>query len=265
MKLTFNFLQLALALLLLAVSRQATSEPYIIAYNHDWAPFSYIDSEGNVQGILPRLMEKLSRESSIAELKAVGLPWDRVSHAVRHGAASAFITFASRERLGFTETIGPTIYELGQNPVVRSEASLDQRSIFQADGLRFCQMVGDDWSTAFYGALGIQSFAARDSRACLNLVQRGRADVFLHPVPIITIRLTQMNLRGALRQFDQPAATMPFHLLWRKDAPERELQTARLLGRALSQLKHEKRWMPAIARIEQEAVDQCLGPNNSIC
>lgn len=265
MKLTFYFVQLALAILLLAVSRQATSEPYIIAYNHDWAPFSYIDSEGNVQGILPRLMEELSRESGVAELKAVALPWDRVSHAVRHGAASAFITFASRERLGFSEAIGPTIYELGQNPVVRSEASLDQGSIFQVDGLRYCQMVGDDWSTAFYGALGIQSFAARDSRACLNLIRRDRADVFLHPVPIITIRMAQMNLRGALRQFDQPAATMPFHLLWRKDAPERELQTARLLGRALSQLKHGKRWTPAIARIEQEAVDQCLGPNRAIC
>ena len=136
MKLTFNFLQLALAVLLLAVSRQATSEPYIIAYNHDWAPFSYIDSEGNVQGILPRLMEELSRESSIAELEAVGLPWDRVSHAVRHGAASAFITFASRERLGFSEAIGPTIYELSQNPVVRSEASIDQGSIFQVKEMR---------------------------------------------------------------------------------------------------------------------------------
>ncbi|MEK9890739.1 MAG: transporter substrate-binding domain-containing protein [Gammaproteobacteria bacterium] len=265
MKLTFNFLQLALAVLLLAVSRQATSEPYIIAYNHDWAPFSYIDSEGNVQGILPRLMEELSRESSIAELEAVGLPWDRVSHAVRHGAASAFITFASRERLGFSEAIGPTIYELGQNPVVRSEASIDQGSIFQVKEIRYCQMVGDDWSTAFYGALGIQSFAARDSRACLNLIHRGRADVFLHPVPIITIRMTQMNLKGALRQFDQPAATMPFHLLWRKDVPERELQTARLLGRALSQLRQEKRWMPTIARIEQEAVTQCLGANKAIC
>jgi ABC-type amino acid transport substrate-binding protein len=264
-KLTFNFLQLALAVLLLAVSRQATSEPYIIAYNHDWAPFSYIDSEGNVQGILPRLMEELSRESSIAELEAVGLPWDRVSHAVRHGAASAFITFASRERLGFSEAIGPTIYELGQNPVVRSEASIDQGSIFQVKEMRYCQMVGDDWSTAFYGALGIQSFAARDSRACLNLIHRGRADVFLHPVPIITIRMTQMNLKGALRQFDQPAATTPFHLLWRKDAPERELQTARLLGRALSQLRREKRWMPTIARIEQEAVTQCLGANKAIC
>jgi ABC-type amino acid transport substrate-binding protein len=264
-KLTFNFLQLALAVLLLAVARQATSEPYIIAYNHDWAPFSYIDSEGNVQGILPRLMEELSRESSIAELEAVGLPWDRVSHAVRHGAASAFITFASRERLGFSEAIGPTIYELGQNPVVRSEASIDQGSIFQVKEIRYCQMVGDDWSTAFYGALGIQSFAARDSRACLNLIHRGRADVFLHPVPIITIRMTQMNLKGALRQFDQPAATMPFHLLWRKDVPERELQTARLLGRALSQLRQEKRWMPTIARIEQEAVTQCLGSNRAIC
>ena len=265
MKLTLNSVRLGLTILLLGLPWRATPEPYIIAYNHDWAPFSYIDSEGNVQGILPRLMEELSRESSIAELEAVGLPWDRVSHAVRHGAASAFITFASRERLGFSEAIGPTIYELGQNPVVRSEASIDQGSIFQVKEMRYCQMVGDDWSTAFYGALGIQSFAARDSRACLNLVQRGRADVFLHPVPIITIRLTQMNLRGALRQFDQPAATMPFHLLWRKDAPERERQTARLLGRALSQLKHEKRWMPAIARIEQEAVDQCLGPNKSIC
>ena len=265
MKHTFNFVQLALAILLLAVSRQATSEPYVIAYNHDWAPFSYVDSEGNVQGILPRLMEELSRESSIAELKAVGLPWDRVSHAVRHGEASAFITFASRERLGFSEAIGPTIYELGQNPVVRSEASVDQASIFQVDGLRYCQMVGDDWSTAFYESLSIQSFAARDSRACLNLVQRGRADVFLHPVPIITIRMTQMNLIGALRQFDKPAATMPFHLLWRKDVPERELQTARLLGRALSQLRQEKRWMPTIARIEQEAVTQCLGSNRAIC
>ncbi len=77
--------------------------------------------------------------------------------------------------------------------------------------------------------------------------------------------MTQMNLIGALRQFDQPAATMPFHLLWRKDVPERELQTARLLGRALSQLRQEKRWMPTIARIEQEAVTQCLGANKAIC
>ena len=126
-------------------------------------------------------------------------------------------------------------------------------------------MVGDDWSTAFYGALGIKSFAARDSRACLNLIYRDRADVFLHPVPIITIRMTQMNLRGSLRQFDQPVAIMPFHLLWRRDVPEGERQTARLLGRALSQLRQEERWMPAIARIEQEAVDQCLGANRAIC
>ena len=265
MKFTLYFVRLAVAILLLAVSRQATSKPYIIAYNQDWSPFSYLDSEGNVQGILPKLMEELARESSIAELKAVGLPWDRVSHAVRHGAASAFITYASRERLGFSEAIGPTIYELGQSPVVRSEASLDQRSIFQVEGMRYCQMVGDDWSTAFYGALGIKSFAARDSRACLNLIHRDRADVFLHPVSIITIRMAQMNLRGLLRQFDQPVATMPFHLLWRKDAPEGERQTARLLGRALSQLRQEERWMLAIARIEQEAVDQCLGANWAIC
>jgi hypothetical protein len=264
-KLTLNFVQLALTILLLSVSRQATSESYIIAYNQDWAPFSYIDSEGNVQGILPRLMEELSRESNISELKAVGLPWDRVSHAVKHGAASAFITFASHERLEFSEAIGPAIYELGQNPVVRSEASIDQGSIFQVGGMRYCQMVGDDWSTAFYGALGTTSFAALDSRACLNLIHRDRADVFLHPVPIITIRMTQMNLRGSLRQFDQPVATMPFHLLWRRDAPKRELQTARLLGRALSQLRQGKRWMPTIARIEQEAVDECLGANKAIC
>ena len=122
MKFTPNLVRLALTILLLGLSWRAAPEPYVIAYNHDWAPFSYIDREGNVQGILPRLMEELSRESGVAELKAVALPWDRVSHAVRHGAASAFITFASRERLGFSEAIGPTIYELGQNPVVRCEA-----------------------------------------------------------------------------------------------------------------------------------------------
>ena len=87
-------------------------------------------------------MEELYRESGVAELKAVALPWDRVSHAVRHGAASAFITSASRERLGFSEAIGPTIYELGQNPVVRSEASLDQGSIFQVDGLLLSDVGG---------------------------------------------------------------------------------------------------------------------------
>ncbi len=265
MKLTLNFVQLALTILLLSVSRQATSESYIIAYNQDWAPFSYIDSEGNVQGILPRLMEELSRESNISELKAVGLPWDRVSHAVKHGAASAFITFASHERLEFSEAIGPAIYELGQNPVVRSEASIDQGSIFQVGGMRYCQMVGDDWSTAFYGALGITSFAALDSRACLNLIHRDRADVFLHPVPIITIRMTQMNLRA--RSGNSISQLQPCHFICYgvRDAPKRELQTARLLGRALSQLRQEKRWMPTIARIEQEAVDECLGANKATC
>ena len=49
------------------------------------------------------------------------------------------------------------------------------------------------------------------------------------------------------------------------DAPEGERQTARLLGRALSQLRQKERWMPAIARIEQEAVEQCLGANRAIC
>ena len=172
MKFTLYFVQLAVAILLLAVSRQATSELYIIAYNQDWAPFSYIDSEGNVQGILLRLMEELARESSIAELKAVGLPWDRVSHAVRHGAASAFITFASREQLGFSETIGPTIYELGQTPWYDLKHHWTKGRYFKwrgCDTVRWLETTGAPLFTGRW-ALNLLQLGIRERASILSIV-----------------------------------------------------------------------------------------------
>ncbi len=115
-------------------TNHSVAESLVVAYNHDWAPYSYLSESGNLQGILPHLTDRLIEEANAGlKVTKVGLPWNRVQQTVLRNQADAFITFASEERLQFADTIGPVFYALEQHPVTRLEEA-ERRTILSNRG-----------------------------------------------------------------------------------------------------------------------------------
>ena len=263
---TIRLRLLVVMLILLLGSSKSSAEELIVAYNYDWAPFSYLNAEGEVEGILPRLTEILFEQAGTSiEIVNVGLPWNRVQQAVLRNQTDAFITFASEERLQFTQPIGPVFYALEQKPVTRLDDSVSVAQLIDGLDARYCRMQGDNWSQEFYRARSLRAFAAKDSRACLNLIATNRGDLFLHPSPIVEIRLRQMGLEQTLRQSDRTLGDMPFHLLLSRSSIERFGPSINLISDALTRLQREGQWHKMIERTESAEIQRCFEENKDRC
>lgn len=247
-------------------TNHSVAESLVVAYNHDWAPYSYLSESGNLQGILPHLTDRLIEEANAGlKVTKVGLPWNRVQQTVLRNQADAFITFASEERLQFADTIGPVFYALEQHPVTRLEDARAADDIIQSGMGRYCRMQGDNWSEEFYRALSITAFAAKDSRACLNLLDLNRADIFVHPRPIVRIRLEQMGLQNRLIQSSRPVGDMPFHLLVNRSSNERLSPTLTQVAETLARLRSQGIWLEWIKNTEETEIKRCLEENRRRC
>jgi len=244
----------------------SVADSLVVAYNHDWAPYSYLSESGEIQGILPQLTDRLLQEANTGlTVMKVGLPWNRVQQTVLGNRADAFITFASEERLEFAHTIGPVFYALEQHPVTRLEDKRTPDDMFQSAKGRYCRMQGDNWSEEFYRSLNIDAFAAKDSRACLHLLDLNRADVFVHPRPIVRIRLEQMGLRDRLIQSSRPVGDMPFHLLVNRLSNKRLSPALSRIAETLSRLRSQGIWLEWVKNTEESEIKRCLEENRRRC
>lgn len=198
----------------------------VIAYNDDYAPYSYVE-HGVIAGILPEILNSLLGAMPDLAVESVALPWRRVQAEVKAGVADAFCTFASEERQQFTYfhqvpvvTLQPHLFFAADSPLRKTIEGLARREDMMK--LRLIDLKGNNWAEQ-----NLKDFPQVDyvpgHNDVFRMIMAGRGDVHVSLSPIVTawrirkIGLTKEQIISRPAPF--VAAEVPFHLLVRKTHP----------------------------------------------
>ncbi len=211
-------------------------ERFVVSYNDDYAPYSYIDSAtstSRVLGILPDVLDPILSELNGLVLSNVGLPWRRAQMMVQQGLAEALCTFASDERKQYAlfhsvpvVQLQPHLffnaYHLRRAELERIKARDELKAFYLVDqkGNQWAEQVLKDFPH-------VEWTPGHD--AIFRMVMATRGDVHISLSPIVTKwRLRKLGILQEIVSIPAPyiAPSVPFHLGIRKDHP----RAAEILG-----------------------------------
>ena len=211
----------------LTTSEQSTRvNRLIIAYNDDYAPYSFMD-ENVVKGILPDILTHLLESVPKLELQHVGFPWRRVQLEVQNAKSDAFCTFASEERQQYAlfhkipvVVLQPHLFFAANSPFRKTIERISTRSELME--LRLIDQSGNQWAEQNLKDFPRIEFApGHDS--VFRMIMVGRGDVHVSLSPVVTRwRIRKLGLpMSDIMAVPAPyiAAQVPFHLLVGKQHP----------------------------------------------
>lgn len=229
-----------------ATEQSARTNRLIIAYNDDYAPYSFAE-EGQVKGILPDSLGLLLATFPKLEVEHVGLPWRRVQLDVQHGKFDAFCTFASEERQQYilfhkipVVTLQPHLFFAANSPLRKRIEQVSTRA--ELMDLRLIDLKGNQWAEQNLKDFPKVEYAPNHDNV-YRMIMVGRGDVHVSLSPVVTRwRIKKLGLPvDQMVSVPAPyiAAQVPFHLLVGKQHP-----------RALEILKHVDEMLkkPGMAR-----------------
>jgi len=204
----------------IAWSSPLTAADVIIGYNSQWPPYSEGPGE-QVDGLLPRIVDRILKRGLGLDIVHQGYPWKRVQSYVESGRIDAFVTYPSAQRLVFAVSTDTPVYTVTNKAFLRRgspfAATLRRDpDVAKVAGLRVCMMIGDNWSTQFYARLGLTPDKALDALNCLRLVAQDRSDVFIHTVEATTKLMHEDGLAPALEILPHAYAEVPMTFLLSK-------------------------------------------------
>jgi len=202
------------------------SERLVIAYNDDFAPYSYVE-EGHLKGILPEALKLILSSAPNLALEQTGLPWERVQLEVKRGQADAFCTFASTERQQYilfheipVVTLRPSFFFSADSSVRKYIEKMSSRDELMK--LRLIDLKGNQWAEQNLKSYPNVEFAPTFD-SVFRMIMGDRADVHVSLSPAVTKwRLRKLGLSSKqIISIPAPfvAAQVPFHLLVSKQYP----------------------------------------------
>lgn len=170
------------------------NQKIMITYAEDWAPYSYRDENGNMQGILVEIANELLRNKLHLDVRNEGFPWKRAQKLAEEGTFDAVITYPSENR--------KKKYLYAKEPLTNLEwrgfsskysknyvstmASKDPLSIKDKE-LAFCAVLGDETSFGLLKNANGKVHKAKNVDIAIKHLNKGRSDFFINS------RLTTMH------------------------------------------------------------------------
>lgn len=198
----------------------------MIAYNDDYAPYSYVE-KGRLKGILPELLQLLLAPLPNIQTAGVALPWRRVQAETQAGVVDAMCTFASEERKRFTDThqvpvvtLKPHLFFAADNPLRKTIEGIARREELMK--LRLIDLRGNNWAEENLREFPhVEYVPGHDD--VFRMIMAGRGDAHVSLSPMVTkYRIRKIGLSSdqiISRPAPYVAAAVPFHLLVRKSHP----------------------------------------------
>jgi polar amino acid transport system substrate-binding protein len=191
--------------IVLAVTQVAGAQEkrkFTIAYASEWAPYSY-GLGGEVDGLLPRLMDKIFAGIDEFEVVHNGLPWERAQQVFFGGRVDGMVATATQKRLSHASRSQEAALEIPFHPIVRRDSSLkqlllDDRSLSGLRKQQYCDVLGNGWAEEFYKKRNIKFSIAPTIDNCLQQLKLGRVDIVIHARPVLEIFVKQLELEEEL-------------------------------------------------------------------
>jgi len=179
---------------------------FTIAYASEWAPYSY-GLGGEVDGLLPRLMDKIFAGIDGFEVVHNGLPWERAQQVFFGGRVDGMVATATQKRLSHASQSTEAALEIPFHPVVRRDSSFKQPLLRDTDlsgfrNYRYCDVLGNGWAVEFYSKRNIEFSISPTIDNCLQQLKLGRVDIVIHAKPVLEIFIKQLGLEEELEIID---------------------------------------------------------------
>jgi polar amino acid transport system substrate-binding protein len=223
MLLKYVQLSFVIATTLLVTPLSISAEPFRMAYNSDWPPFS--SGTGNsVDGILPDLLQYLLSKRMGLSTTHRGYPWKRAQHTVKMGKLDALVTVPTSQRLEWSLSSRSVVYLVEMQAVVKRGSKAEQilstnpRAAALAD-FRVCDILGNGWGLHFMETNGIRYNTVSDTSRCLDMISKGRMDVTVGSIAVLSQKIREMALDSDLRILPKTYGSMGFTLLVSKKTP----------------------------------------------
>jgi len=179
---------------------------FTIAYASEWAPYSY-GLGAEVDGLLPRLMDKIFAGIVDFEVVHNGLPWERAQQVFFGGRVDGMVATATQERLSHGSRSAEAALEIPFHPIVRRDSALKQillndPGLTGARHFRYCDVLGNGWAKEFYSKRNIEFSISPTIDNCLQQLKLGRVDIVIHARPVLEIFSKQLGLEAELEIVD---------------------------------------------------------------
>ncbi|MHA7774340.1 substrate-binding periplasmic protein [Roseibium sp. M-1] len=179
---------------------------FTIAYASEWSPYSYgLGTE--VDGMLPRLMDRIFAGIDGFELVHDGLPWERAQQVFFGGRVDGMVATATQKRLMHARKSNEAALEIPFHPIVRRGSPLKDRllkdqSLAELKDYRYCDVLGNGWAEEFYRKRHIEFSISPTIDNCLQQLKLNRVDIVIHAKPVLEIFSKQLGLEEELEIVD---------------------------------------------------------------
>ncbi|MBP7335896.1 ABC transporter substrate-binding protein [Niveispirillum sp.] len=204
-----------------ALARPAT---FRMVYFGDFAPFSQLDSSGQVHGMFVDAADNLFRDKLGLGVEHQGFPWARAQAMVRNGEADGFLTVPTPERLGYVLASARPVFTFPMcviaapdNP--RLDALRQVRRLEDLKPFRIGHYIGSGWADANLRPLGLDIQWAADLTGAMRLVANGRVDALVDNAVSMRVRLTNTEFQSRLVELPNTLTTQPYHLCIGRSSP----------------------------------------------
>lgn len=211
-------------LLLWGHAASAATTAIKVVFYETFAPFSFLDDQHGMTGILPDMMQEILGRRMGLDVTVQGLPWARAQNMVQEGSADAFCTLPTPTRQAYADFTQAYVAEMGEalfyaadNPK-RTEIEAIQ-TIEQLKGFSQGDYIGDGFAEANFKNLPIDYSPTIE--AVYRKIAIGRLDL------VVTTDLTgdsvvkQLGLGGRIvRRPFRIGQTSEFHIGFRKSLPD---------------------------------------------
>ncbi len=207
-----------------AASVQAENDPpFRVVYFDNYAPYSWLDSEGNMRGVLIDILNAVIRDRMGRTIEHTGLPWARAQQYVRIGEYDAMIAPVTEERRGYANISGEpvlnsrmTMFTHAAQPRMRELKNTE--ALKDLSTFRFITQVGDGWARE--NLRGMEVRYVRDLDSVLRVLSQGRADLFVEASLVTHWNLKNLGLSQAVTEVEDVTIEMtPYHLMISKQSP----------------------------------------------
>lgn len=219
-----KILLITVLLLTNLMSHHATNkQKLMISYAEDWAPYSYRDKNGKMQGILVEIADELLGKRLHLKVRHEGFPWKRAQVLAVEGTFDAVITYPSekrkdsyyhgKEELTKLEWRGfSSKYSKNHIITMKSEDPL----YINDNKLTYCAVLGDETSFDLLNKVNLKINKVKNVETGINYLNEGRTDFFINS-RLTTMSIIYRNkLSDDIKMHSKIYKEVPFHFLLSK-------------------------------------------------
>lgn len=207
-----------------AADAQSFTQPLRIAYNEDWNPYSYRDTDGATRGILVDVLEEALVRRMGLKVEHYSYPWNRVQLHVQQGIQDAFITVPTEERLAYSVSSSETAFVVEMRAFVapaspRYSMLLKMRTISEFAQFKVCDIYGNGWAKRLYETNQIEVTWFRNNQIAMEQIQYGNCDLSMGATEVGLKIIRDLGMGERLTVLPKIFDSMVFTLMINKDSP----------------------------------------------